>query len=285
MLNIGPRANGDVPYEISQRLLNMGKWLEVNGASIYGCGAFDLPKDQHDWGHITCKVTNDGTHRLFLHVYNWPLSGQLPVTGINTKPKNVYLLSDKQKAPLPFKHNQMFTEITLPHLQPDNFASVVVMEFDHKPEITRELVAKNIDNGFSLTPRNAMSEKGDFTKEPSQKYGTIPPHVEVSGTYKSQWKVFIDQPGQYRLDASYSYQGETSDGKIEIKAGNEVLKNSFSPTGMTVGEPNEDWHIEKFVANKTGTINFPEPGVYDISVKIEAGKEPVKFQWFWMEKK
>ncbi|WP_462318071.1 alpha-L-fucosidase [Marinilabilia sp.] len=283
MLNIGPRANGDVPYEISQRLLNMGKWLEVNGASIYGCGAFDLPKDQHDWGHITGKVTNDGTHRLFLHVYNWPLSRQLPVTGINTKPKNVYLLSDKQKAPLPFKHNQMFTDITLPHLQPGNFASVVVMEFDYKPEITRELVAKNIDNGFSLTPWNAISEKGDFTKEPSQKYGTIPPNVGVSATYEAHWKVFIDQPGQYRLDASYSYQGETPDGKFEIKAANEVLKNSFSPTGMTVGEPNEDWHIEKFVSNKTGTFNFPEPGVYDISVKIEAGKEPVKFQWLWLK--
>jgi alpha-L-fucosidase len=39
LLNIGPRANGEVPYEISQRLLEIGDWLKVNGESVYGCGA------------------------------------------------------------------------------------------------------------------------------------------------------------------------------------------------------------------------------------------------------
>ncbi|HKL32827.1 MAG TPA: alpha-L-fucosidase, partial [Tangfeifania sp.] len=55
MLNIGPRANGEVPYEISQRMLAMGEWLNVNGESIYGAEAFELHKDLHDWGKITFK--------------------------------------------------------------------------------------------------------------------------------------------------------------------------------------------------------------------------------------
>ena len=42
MLNIGPRANGEVPYEISRRLEEMGSWLAVNGESIYGEGVRDL---------------------------------------------------------------------------------------------------------------------------------------------------------------------------------------------------------------------------------------------------
>ncbi len=67
MLNIGPRANGEVPYEISQRMLEMGEWLAVNGESIYHSGAFDLPKDQHDWGKITYKSNSAGSHKLFLH--------------------------------------------------------------------------------------------------------------------------------------------------------------------------------------------------------------------------
>ncbi len=56
MLNIGPRANGDIPHEIASRLEDIGQWLAVNGESIYGSGAFDLDSDQHDWGTITIRA-------------------------------------------------------------------------------------------------------------------------------------------------------------------------------------------------------------------------------------
>ena len=84
LLNIGPRANGEVPYEIEKRLHEIGKWLKVNGESIYGCKAFDLPKDLHDWGKITSKKTDTGTV-LYLHLFNYPLGNQLfPVFRIGT---------------------------------------------------------------------------------------------------------------------------------------------------------------------------------------------------------
>ncbi len=36
MLNIGPRADGTIPKEEQKLLLEMGKWLPVNGEAIYG---------------------------------------------------------------------------------------------------------------------------------------------------------------------------------------------------------------------------------------------------------
>ena len=36
MLNIGPRPDGTIPEEVKERLLGMGKWLDVNGEAIYG---------------------------------------------------------------------------------------------------------------------------------------------------------------------------------------------------------------------------------------------------------
>jgi alpha-L-fucosidase len=36
LLNIGPKADGTIPDEIKQRLLNIGQWLQVNGDAIYG---------------------------------------------------------------------------------------------------------------------------------------------------------------------------------------------------------------------------------------------------------
>jgi alpha-L-fucosidase len=36
LLNIGPRADGTIPDGMKQRLLAIGKWLDVNGEAIYG---------------------------------------------------------------------------------------------------------------------------------------------------------------------------------------------------------------------------------------------------------
>ncbi|MDG5800401.1 alpha-L-fucosidase [Marinilabiliaceae bacterium ANBcel2] len=285
MLNIGPRANGNVPHEISQRLKDMGKWLSINGASIYGSGAFDLPKDQHDWGNITYKVTDEGVHQLFLHIYNWPLSNTLPITGINCKPQKVYMLNDKQKRVLPYKHNKVFTKINLPGYQFNNYVSVVVMEFDSKPEITEKLIAKNSDGGYSFTSHNTALKKGSFIDKEAQKYGTIPAHTKIKDRYKSQWKIYIDDPGEYALDISYSYQAKNPGGKIKVKLDNKTIKEYISPTGLTVGEPNENWHIDRFNASQIGTINFTKPGIYKISLQINAKEEPVKFQWLWLEKR
>ena len=36
LLNITPKANGEIPQEVQKRLLEMGEWLDVNGEAIYG---------------------------------------------------------------------------------------------------------------------------------------------------------------------------------------------------------------------------------------------------------
>lgn len=36
LLNVGPKADGTIPEEARERLLGIGRWLEVNGEAIYG---------------------------------------------------------------------------------------------------------------------------------------------------------------------------------------------------------------------------------------------------------
>ena len=286
MLNIGPRANGDVPYEISQRMLYMGEWLDVNGESIYGAEAFDLDKDQHDWGKITYNPMEGGKHRLYLHVYNWPLNHKLPVTGITTKPSKAFVLRDKLQANLSFDHNQLYTEISLPKDQSDPLVSVIVLEYDQKPEIQDGLAAKTLDGGFSLRQNNINSEEGERTLKNYDKRGTVPPHVVVKEKYQTTWKIFVDQPGEMIIDVSYSLQGENPSGSIKVSAANVDLRHKVSPTGLTVGEPNQNWHIDNFTSHRLGTINFPTAGIYEIDMDIEPKKDnPVKFQWLWVERK
>ena len=282
MLNIGPRANGDVPFEISQRMLEVGKWLEINGESIYGTEAFDLDKDQHDWGKITCK-NNPGNFKLFLHVFNWPLNKTLRLTGISDNPLKVYLLSDKQKSPLPFSHAGPFTEIKLSELQPDPYVSVVVVEFDNKPAIIDGLVAKSVEGGYSLTPKNLNPKDESIFISRKEREGTIPEFVVFDSNKIFKWKIYVDEPGEKSIDISYSYQNNSIKNQLILKASGTKLSHQIINTDKTVGEPNQNWVIDNFESNRLGKINFPKAGFYEIEMEVIPDKnDELKFQWIWI---
>ncbi|MCU4174248.1 alpha-L-fucosidase [Carboxylicivirga sp. N1Y90] len=283
MLNIGPRANGEVPYEISNRMLEMGKWLNVNGEAIYGAEAFDLDKDLHDWGKITCK--QDGNKfKIYLHVDNWPLNKKLHLTGISSSPEKVYLLADKEKKSLNFNYSKVFTEISLPYLQPDNYISVVVVEYNSKPEIVDGLVSKTVDGGYSLLPDNQFENDKSIVVEPLASSGTIPRHVVVNSNKTFIWKIYVDKVGEKNLDVSYSFQNQESAGDITVKISGKIFKHNIRPTGQTVAEPNEAWYIDNFRSNRVGTMNFAEKGFYTIEMIIEPQqKKEVNFQWLWVK--
>jgi len=282
MLNIGPRANGEVPFEISQRLLEMGKWLEINGESIYGTMAFDLDKDLHDWGKITSKKTGDGFN-LYLHVFNWPLNKELGLTGVSSTPRNIYLLSDKQKSPLEFSQNGLFTEIKLPDLQPDPYISVIVVEYDKKPEFKDGLVAKNIEGGYSLTPKNINPVDETLDIKRNERSGTIPESGVIDSHKILKWKIFIDSAGEKNVDISYSFQNNSDKNQLKVKAADTTLSHFIKSTGKTVGEPNQNWVIDNFKSQSIGKINFPEPGIYDIELEVIPVKnEKLEFQWIWI---
>lgn len=283
MLNIGPRADGDVPFEISQRMLEMGKWLNVNGESIYGAEAFDLDKDLHDWGKITCKKEENKT-KLYLHVFNWPLNKKLSVTGISDTPQKVYLLADKQQKPIPFDHSGVFTQLDLPVAEPDPYISVVVMEYSRYPETAQDLVAKTTDGGFSLTVRNLMYSEEKVNIQSKSRRGTIPEHSIISGSQKLKWKIYTDEPGIKSVDVSYSFQGNKPGGKLVVSNGTSRLEHKIETTGKTVGEPNSDWIINNFRSLRIGEMHFPEKGFYEIELEIDPEKkEQVDFQWIWLK--
>ena len=283
MLNVGPHANGEVPFEIQQRLLEIGNWLDVNGKAIYGTQAFDLDDDLHDWGKITCKQ-EDNNFKLYLHVYNWPLNKKLFLTGVSGIPENIYLLADKEKSQLHFEHSSPFTSIDLPNDPPDPYVSVIVLEYKQRPTTIDDMVAKTNIGGYSLKPGNQIEKLKNTSTVPASRYGTVPAHdiVENDQTYK--WKIFVDEPGTKAVDISYSFQGDSEEGQIVLRTYKTELNANISATGLTVGEPNENWHIENFKALRIGTINFPESGMYEIELQVAPPKdEPVRFQWLWIE--
>jgi alpha-L-fucosidase len=285
MLNIGPRSNGAVPHESVQRLEEMGQWLDVNGESIYGSGAFDLRPDLHAWGRITHKAGAGGAHTLYLHVYDWPYNGRLPLTGVKSAPRRAWVLKDKLRSPLDVDHDGLLTTVSLPVVPPDPRVSVVALEYDERPAIVDGLVARTVDGGHSMRHENRSSEEGDRTVVAAGRYGTVPPHLVVEGEYTCRWKLFVERPGRMRVDASYSLQGEEAAGTLSVEAAGSAVDHALEPTGRTVGEANEGWHIDNFPSRRVGLIEFQSPGVHEVTMRVTAGTEdPVRFQWLWVQR-
>lgn len=85
LLNVGPDARGNIPEKSVEILSEVGKWLDKNGESIYGCGPANLGKP--DWGRYTQKG-----NQIFAHWLN-PNLGDINARGIDaSKVKLVTML-------------------------------------------------------------------------------------------------------------------------------------------------------------------------------------------------
>ena len=86
LLNVGPDARGNIPDESLSILSEVGKWLDKNGGSIYGCGVCNLPKQ--DWGRYTQKG-----NFIYAHWLNTYL-GDINAKGVDGDAvKNVFMLN------------------------------------------------------------------------------------------------------------------------------------------------------------------------------------------------
>ncbi|MFS0840703.1 alpha-L-fucosidase [Paenibacillus sp. 1P03SA] len=86
LLNVAPDAKGEINRETLEVLDEVGEWLRLNGDSIYGCKAADLPKPE--WG----RYTQNG-NRLYAHVYDRGI-GPIYFEGLKGKIEKARLLRD-----------------------------------------------------------------------------------------------------------------------------------------------------------------------------------------------
>lgn len=151
LLNIGPMPDGTIPQPHMERLLAMGKWLQVNGESIYGTSANPFPRVSTntpaatagqggnrgrapvvwDW-RATSKLNADGSGRIYLHIMQWPADGKFSLaSSYKASVTKACLLSDPKTAieckVAPEGENTVYS-LQLPATPPDSIASVVCLE-------------------------------------------------------------------------------------------------------------------------------------------------------------
>ncbi|WP_442506779.1 alpha-L-fucosidase [Novipirellula sp. SH528] len=125
LLNVGPDPKGNILPEEIERLQAAGKWMKVNGDSIYGTTSSPVDFDFW-WGAMTQK---DQT--VYLHVLEWKKDG-IEFNGIVGKPAKVYFLADKTQEALPVSYDAdgHITKIEVPESAPDIRDTVIAVEYE-----------------------------------------------------------------------------------------------------------------------------------------------------------
>lgn len=89
LLNVGPDARGRIPKASADILEEVGRWIQDNGESVYGCGLADF--DKPEWG----RFTQNGK-KLYAHVLE-EAAGGICLPGLAGKIEKMRLLSDKSE--------------------------------------------------------------------------------------------------------------------------------------------------------------------------------------------
>jgi alpha-L-fucosidase len=113
LLNIGPKANGLIPVIMQERLLDMGKWLDVNGEAIYGTKAWKYRPENMKETHVHFTKKPDA---LYVICTSWP-HGPLVIEHISGADSVVLLGST---VPVEFSCSDGKLTIQPPTLSPGN---------------------------------------------------------------------------------------------------------------------------------------------------------------------
>ena len=263
-LNIGPRADGSIPYESQSRLNDIGTWLSKYGAAVYGNTGLQLNVNQHDWGKIT-RQSNSNT--VYLHVFNWPLDRILRVTGIQEKPSKVELLIGDKAQALTYEQNGPLLHINVPNKASDPYVSVIRVSYA-AISLAPTLVAESSFGGFALRANNVLDAKNVSIKRAD---ATRPSYIASDGSNSISWEVYLPEAGTYSVDLSAHNPAEQKN-LIHLAVAAQNLKEALPPTGKVVAEPNQNNYTDEFVDQRIGTLHIEKPGTYTLSLQSQAGQ-------------
>lgn len=270
-LNVGPRANGEVPYEGVERLTTVGNWLSQYGQSIYHTTGLELRSSQHDWGRLT---VNRKEKTIYLHVYNWPLDGILRVTGLKNKPKKVELMNGSSFTGLTSHQYGPLLSIQCPKDPADPYVSVVKLTMDDIA-IDKDVVGEASFGGFSLNAKNTLSDSIHFLGFD----GTKPDRLVLKANEQLNWKLFLPKAGTYKICASV-YNGSGKEVELSLKIGGINRKVVSKPNGKITVEPNQNWYVEEFLDVDFEPIHMNNPQELAVSFKANEG---IQFHRIWIE--
>lgn len=220
LLNVGPTAQGVIPAPEVERLATMGRWLQINGAAIYGTTA--SPFKSLPWGRCT-KKTGANETTLYLEIFDWPQNGQLLVPGLTNEVLSASLLDGGKVLATTASADGI--KVAVPSNAPDEICSVVALRVKGEPVIAPVRVAQSADGVLKLEPADAELH-GSLQIE--TKYAR--PNIGFWTDPRDwvAWPVRVTQPGTFTVTAEVA---ATADSAFTMQADGQTLKATVPATG------------------------------------------------------
>jgi alpha-L-fucosidase len=140
LLNVGPTSEGVIPQPSQDNLREVGRWLRINGESIYGAGPTPFgeelgtpdPTAKDKQGNPVFHAKTDWRcttkpGKLYIHLFKWP-NGAFELTTSSGKVRKAYLLADTRHAALKVRQQGNRVTVTLPANAPGKLDSVLALE-------------------------------------------------------------------------------------------------------------------------------------------------------------
>ncbi|QSJ19224.1 alpha-L-fucosidase [Nostoc sp. UHCC 0702] len=113
LLNVGPTADGSIPKLQEERLLGLGKWLDINGEAIFGSRYWIRSEDVTSEGLQVRYTTNRGN--LYAVLLDTPTSHQITIQGL-VLPRNTTITMLGVRGRLKWEQYGQNLLITLPQM-------------------------------------------------------------------------------------------------------------------------------------------------------------------------
>ncbi|QEG24891.1 alpha-L-fucosidase [Mariniblastus fucicola] len=205
LLNVSPTGEGTLLPPALERLEAIGKWMDVNGESIYGTSA--SPFADLEWGKCTRKEL-DGKTKLYLHVFDWPEDGQLIVPGLKNSIEKASLLDGGAK--LETRSVESGVIVSLPAEATDSHASVIVLDVAGKMDVEPQLPTFNKEGSLLLTADKAYINNNEGSKDAGVRKHDDIPHIGywLDNEASVEWQFRTKAPGTFEVHAELSVAEE-----------------------------------------------------------------------------
>jgi len=206
LLNVGPTSEGVIPQASEERLAEIGKWMKVNGNSIYGTTASPFP--YLAWGRCTRKGET-----LYLHVFQWPADGRLKVPMTGDVVSAHLLAGDEERLKARVMEDHVI--ITVPKEAPDKIDSVIALRIKGEPQVAmaatlyKAATASSEDGIHKAANAVDGDESTYWSAAPGQHAGWL--QVDLGKPTEIAASMFTE-PVKARDQRGLSYQIECQDG-------------------------------------------------------------------------